>query len=96
MRACGLCSQSYCAACVAEDTSTCATCSSLVPVPETHGDVTRLSATGGAPKAVRWLRGENGRYIVILGKGSFFQHLFVLDRDGRVVHRRKGVRLSAG
>jgi len=30
---------------------------------------------------------------VILGTGAVFQHVFVFDRPGNLVHRRKAVRL---
>jgi hypothetical protein len=93
VRACGLCTQSYCAACVEAD-GRCTTCRTLAAVPAAHADVARLTSAKGAPKGIsRWLRGQNGRYAVLVGKGTVFQFLYVLDREGNVVYRRKGVGL---
>jgi len=96
VRACGLCGQSYCAVDV-EESGRCTTCRTLVAVPATHGDVVRATAEKGAPKNVtKWVRGKNGRYTVLVGKGAIFQYLYVLDKEGATVQRRKGTGLLRG
>jgi len=89
VKPCRVCSQSYCAVCV-EEQGRCTTCRTLAAVADAHKDVARVQAFPGAPKGVRWLRGQNGEYTILLGKGAVFQHLFVLDSKGALVHRRKG------
>ena len=94
VKPCRLCGQSYCAVCVEGTPGACRTCAALAAVPATHADVTRLTAMKGGPKRISaWYRGQNGRFTVILGTGAVFQHVFVFDRPGNLVHRRKAVRL---
>jgi len=96
VRACGLCNQSYCAVDV-EAYGRCTTCRTLAAVPATHGDVVRATAERGAPKNVtKWVRGKNGKFTVLVGKGAIFQYLYVLDKEGATVHRRKGTGLLRG
>ena len=93
VKPCGLCGQSYCAVCV-ESSGRCATCRTLAAIPATHADVARVAAAKGEPRGLaRWLRGQNGKYTVLVGKGTVFQYLYVLDQQGTVVRRRKGVGL---
>lgn len=93
LKPCGLCGQEYCAVCVGPG-GRCATCRGLAEVSAEDEDVTKALAEPGSPKgSVRWLRGANGRVTVVVGRGRVFEHVFVLDREGRVVHRRKGTGL---
>lgn len=90
---CGLCGQHYCAACVGTG-GRCATCRELAEASVEDPDIVRVLAEPGSPKgATRWLRGANGRVTVVVGRGRVFEHVFVLDREGRIVHRRKGTGL---
>lgn len=93
VKQCNVCVQSYCAVCI-EQGGRCTTCRTLEGVPEANEDVARVRSLPGVPRGVRWLRGGNGGYTVLIGKGTVFQHLFVIDKKGAVVHRRKGRRLT--
>lgn len=91
---CALCAQSYCAVCV-EGGGKCTTCRTLAAIPPAHPDVSRVTAAKGEPRNLsRWTRGQNGRYAVLLGKGTLFQYLYVLDKEGKVILRRKGMSLA--
>ena len=91
---CALCGQRYCAMCV-EASGRCTTCRTLAAVPATHEDVARLLAAKGEPKGLsKWLRGQNGKYTVIVGKGTVFQYLYVVDTEGAVIRRQKGMGLA--
>jgi len=92
-KGCALCGQSYCTVCV-EERGRCATCRALAVVPAMQEDVQRVVTAKGGPRGIsRWLRGENGKYTVLVGKGAVFQQLYVLDKAGAVVRRQKGVGL---
>lgn len=94
LQECSLCAQSYCAVCVGGQTGRCETCRGLEVVPASHPDVAAAVSARGAPRgASQWLRAENGRYVVVVGRAKVFQHLVVLTRNGAVVHRRKGIGL---
>ena len=94
LKACELCGQSYCAVCV-EKGGRCTTCRTLAAIPPTHADVARATAAKGEPRNLsRWLHGQNGKFTVLVGKGTVFQYLYVLDKDGKVVRRQKGVGLA--
>ena len=96
VKACGLCGQSYCAVDV-EASGRCRTCRTLAAIPATHADVARATAGKGEPKNLtKWVRGENGKYTVLVGKGAIFQYLYVLDKGGATIRREKGVRLLGG
>ena len=91
VRACAMCGQSYCAVDV-EASGRCTTCRTLTAIPATHPDVARATAAKGEPRNLaRWLRGQNGKYTVLVGKGAVFQYVYVLDKQGDVVRRQKGV-----
>ncbi|HEV8594697.1 MAG TPA: hypothetical protein VGR51_04120, partial [Thermoplasmata archaeon] len=93
VKACGLCAQSYCAVCV-ESAGRCATCRALAAIPAAHADVLRVTSPKGEPRNLaKWVRAENGRFTILVGKGAVFQYLYVLDRKGTVVRRQKGVGL---
>jgi len=93
VKPCGLCGQSYCAVDV-DASGRCATCRALAVVPASHPDVARATAAKGEPKNLaRWLRAENGKFTVLVGKGTVFQYLYVLDKQGSVVRRQKGAGL---
>jgi len=94
VRACALCGQSYCAVDV-EASGRCSTCRTLAAIPAAHEDVVRVTAAKGEPRNLsRWLRGQNGKFTILVGKGTVFQYLYVLDKQGTVVRRRKGVGLA--
>lgn len=94
VNACGLCAQGYCAVCV-EKGGRCTTCRTLAAIPATHPDVGRAIAGKGEPRNLtKWVRGENGKFAVLVGKGAIYQYLFVLDKDGRVIRRQKGTGLA--
>ena len=94
VRECALCGQSYCAVCV-EGSGRCTTCRTLSAVPATHADVTRAVAAKGEPRNLtKWVRGENGKFTVLIGRGAVFQYLYVLDKHGALVRRQKGVGLA--
>lgn len=94
VKACRLCGQSYCAVDV-EVSGRCTTCRTLAAIPATHADVARAIAAKGEPRSLsKWLRGQNGRWTVLVGKGAVFQYLYVLDKDGSVIRRQKGVGLT--
>jgi len=93
VKACALCGQSYCAVCV-EASGRCTTCRSLAVIRATHEDVARATAAKGEPRNLtKWVRGQNGKVTVLVGKGAVFQYLYVLEKDGTVVRRQKGVGL---
>ena len=94
VKACRSCGQSYCAVCV-EDGGRCTTCRTLKEVPTANPDVARATAMKGEPRTLTtWLRGENGKFVILIGKGAVFQYLYVLDKEGRVVRRQKGMGLA--
>ena len=94
--ACGLCGQSYCAVDV-EASGRCRTCRTLTAILATHADVARATSAKGEPKNLtKWVRGENGKYTVLVGKGALFQYLYVLDKGGATIRRQKGVGLLGG
>lgn len=94
VKSCALCMQSYCAMCV-EVGGTCTTCRTLMNAPPAHDDVVRVTAVKGEPRNLsRWMRGQNGAYTILLGRGTIFQYLYVLDRQGKVVRRKKGIGLA--
>ena len=96
VRACGLCGQSYCAVDV-EASGRCVTCRALAAIPATHADVRQVTATKGEPRNLtKWLRGENGKFTILVGRGAVFQYLYVMDKNGAVLRRRKGVGLAGG
>jgi hypothetical protein len=78
---CQLCGGIYCSQCV-DDRGVCATCTGIVqegvradlsdePWVDDY-DVARLAA-----EEYKWLKSENGRYIVYLGRASFMEHAIV-------------------
>ena len=70
---------------------------SLAAIPATHADVARATTAKGEPKNLtKWVRGENGKYTVLVGKGAIFQYLYVLDKGGATIRRQKGVGLLGG
>jgi len=94
VKTCALCGQSYCAVDV-EASGRCATCRTLTAIPATHPDVARLIAAKGEPRNLsKWVRGRNGKFIILVGKGVVFQYLYVLDKSGAVIRRQKGVGLA--
>ncbi len=94
VKPCGLCGQSYCTVDV-DASARCATCRGLAVIPATHADVVRAIAAKGEPQNLgRWLRGENAEYTVLVGKGAVFQYLYVLDKQGAVIRRQKGMGLT--
>jgi len=94
VKSCELCEQSYCAVDV-EASGRCATCRGLAAIPATHPDVARVTAAKGEPRNLsRWVRGQNGKFTILVGRGTVFQYLYVLDKSGAVVRRQKGVGLA--
>ena len=93
-RPCGLCLQSYCAVCV-DESGRCATCRTLAVIPAADPAIVRVTSAPGEPRNLtRWMRGDNGKFTVLLGKGPVFQYLYIVDKAGRIVHRKKGVGLA--
>ena len=93
VKSCRLCGQAYCAVDV-EESGTCTTCRTLRAVHATHDDVVRVTAAKGEPRNLsKWLRGQNGKFTILVGKGAVFQYLYVMDKSGAVIRRQKGVGL---
>lgn len=90
VRICRTCEQAYCALCITEPSEQCLTCRNLVSATADQPSVATVRGTDPSLARVsKWRLGSNRRYTIVVAKGIVWSQLFVLDRAGTILVRKK-------